>query len=767
MNKDLRIGRKFLCLVIALVMVMTLIPRLPASFAYAAAGDEPDHAKILQVNEDGTYTIALDVTGDAERKPNPVNVIVIIDRSGSMDEPTGNTEVTYSPTNSNGGRWYQNNLYGLIDGEYRQLTRTNTGSNWNPEYHFWYNGTEYTGQRYTRQEANQDRLEAAQEAANQLASALLAHNGQDGNADDTVEISLVSFSTHATTDVDPTTTYSTFETGVNALNHNGGTNWEAAFAEASDVDFGDNDPTYVIFLSDGLPTFRDSANGYNQDYRAQDGVYGDGQEGTQNVNRCYAPALTAAQSLLSDAESNTAAERFYTIFAYGGTAGADRLKQLTTDAGAPEANNFNAESTAQLQQAFADILEAIEMAGIGNVDLVDGTTSNVSTSSGTAHLLDVDEDSFKYYRAGGTNEDGSEKYDSDAKTITDADGNETNIGEEWTGDEVPKATFENGEVKWDLGEDFILENGVKYTVTFDCWPSQETLDHIASIKNDPNYYSTLDDNIKEYLKADGTLKTNTSATLSYEDTRTDEAEKDHPIGYDNPKPVQTSAVEQLAVTKAWNNKLEDDWDKPEEIVLDVTRDGENTYTATLNDGNDWEDGVYISIGIMRTSGDDVELLTTGHNFTFSEPGAAAGYKWELNVPTVRPMKINGTDTILVLADEDHPVPDGATTYTLPDKDGVKGGTYYVDNSIASLTATNERRSSINILKVVDGEDAPEDAEFPFTLNIVDSLAPETAPTEAEDPNHDSDYWVWISVRDNDNTPVTDAAVSGATHAGRG
>ena len=62
MNKDLRIGRKFLCLVIALVMVMTLIPRLPASFAYAEAGDVPAHDKILGVNEDGTYTIALNVT---------------------------------------------------------------------------------------------------------------------------------------------------------------------------------------------------------------------------------------------------------------------------------------------------------------------------------------------------------------------------------------------------------------------------------------------------------------------------------------------------------------------------------------------------------------------------------------------------------------------------------------------------------------------------------------------------------------------------------
>jgi hypothetical protein len=68
-----------------------------------------------------------------------------------------------------------------VDGEYVQLERRTGGSYWDPTYTFWYNGTQYTGQRYTRQAANQSRLEATQEAVNTLASSLLANNGKDGN----------------------------------------------------------------------------------------------------------------------------------------------------------------------------------------------------------------------------------------------------------------------------------------------------------------------------------------------------------------------------------------------------------------------------------------------------------------------------------------------------------------------------------------------------------------------------------------------------------
>ena len=85
-------------------MVLTLIPRLPASMAYAAGADGPDHAKILQVNDDGTYTLALTVKGETERIPQKVNVIVILDRSGSMAFDSGVTETTYTRTTTNGNR---------------------------------------------------------------------------------------------------------------------------------------------------------------------------------------------------------------------------------------------------------------------------------------------------------------------------------------------------------------------------------------------------------------------------------------------------------------------------------------------------------------------------------------------------------------------------------------------------------------------------------------------------------------------------------------
>ncbi|MBQ2478415.1 MAG: VWA domain-containing protein, partial [Erysipelotrichales bacterium] len=57
----------------------------------AAVGDEPAHSKSLIDNHDGTYTLALSVTGDSEKNPPKTNVIVVLDVSGSM---TGNAVQT-------------------------------------------------------------------------------------------------------------------------------------------------------------------------------------------------------------------------------------------------------------------------------------------------------------------------------------------------------------------------------------------------------------------------------------------------------------------------------------------------------------------------------------------------------------------------------------------------------------------------------------------------------------------------------------------------
>ena len=77
--------KKLLTVLLSLVIVLSMIPHV----AFAAAGDVPDHAKVLKVNDDGTFTIALNVTGDSEKQIQKVNVIVIVDRSGSMDTQSG------------------------------------------------------------------------------------------------------------------------------------------------------------------------------------------------------------------------------------------------------------------------------------------------------------------------------------------------------------------------------------------------------------------------------------------------------------------------------------------------------------------------------------------------------------------------------------------------------------------------------------------------------------------------------------------------------
>lgn len=778
---------KKLKVLFGLVLTLALILAFTAT-AWAAAGDPPAHAKYVAQNPDGTYTIALDVTGESEKTITKVNVVVVLDSSGSMDENTGNTEVTYTPTNSTGGNYYQNNLYGLIDGEYVLLSRRGGQNNRT----FWYNNgtTQYTGQRYTRQLENQTRMEAAQDAVNELASALLSHNGGE-NDDDTVEMVLIDFDTNATT-YGVRTTAASFAGDVARASAAGGTNWEAALAAAKAVNFGtnDNDTTYIIFVSDGNPTYRLTLGsptyingtfyyGYNGQSDQQldtrnyssDSVYGSGYEqadnfgntnhATQNVSRCYDAAKTVANTITGDDDYV-----FYTIGVYGNV---DRMEGLGG------AGYYSAENTAALQEALAEILEAIELAGIGSVEMTDGTTSNVKVNSSDSEgLLTVDATSFKYYRAFGENPDGEGyKYDPTENTLKVDNETTIQLGEEWTGEDVPEAELNNGSVVWDLGEGFILENGVKYTVTFDCWPSQTTLDLIADIKNDPTAYGKLPADVKKYFNSEGNLKTNTGASMTYTDTRPGGG--DGSTEFNDPEAVSTQAVEQMAVSKAWVNTLDDDFDvdSQPDVKLDVKRDTETPYTVTVGKDNDWADSVYISIGIMTTSTDAdgnevVTIKSPGHDFTFSEPDGMH-WTWELDIPTVRPMMIDGVLKMLYKVDEKHQAPEGAKVHVIDGKQYYEG-----EITTAELTATNYRRSSVNLVKKVEGTGFDPNTTFPFTLNIVNSLAPESAPSETDDPNHDSDWWVWISVRDMSKTddpeqapPVTDAVVSGATHTSGG
>ena len=191
---------------------------------FFAAGDEPAHTKTIKENGDGTYKLSLDVTGDAEKKAQKANVIIVFDTSSSMNKDSGTDEVTYTRSNDTGdpryGKEGDNNYFRLY--RHRYLYTPYNGTPTSGTYYGWYNnqfvelyynngtwyrtrsynwgswnysnpyngtfysrgndnayryyksdGTNYTGDRYIMTEADQSRLEAAQSATNELANALL------------------------------------------------------------------------------------------------------------------------------------------------------------------------------------------------------------------------------------------------------------------------------------------------------------------------------------------------------------------------------------------------------------------------------------------------------------------------------------------------------------------------------------------------------------------------------------------------------------------
>ena len=662
---------------------------------------EPEHEKTLTENEDGTYTIGLTVKGETEEviSTKKVNVIVTLDISGSMDDGTGNVEYTYTVTTSTSSR--DGTQYGIVNGEYVQLTKQGHGSNST----FWYNGTQYTGTRYLRSKSTeQKRLDAAQAAVNSLAQALLSNNGGN-NPDDTIEISLVTFSTHASIAKQPTTSLSEFERVVNGLSANGGTNWEEALKKISTVNFNDEDETYVIFVSDGNPTFYTTDAGnrdYNQTYQA----YGSGQEDATNISRSYNAAIDDAKAIVDSGA------KFYTIGAYGNV---DRMESLTIAAGAPKSNYYSAINTLKLEEALNAILQDIKSAGFGSAKITDGTTSCVATSTGVSHLLTVDESSYKYYKD----------------------------DVEW--EDAPEANLnEDGEVVWDLGSG-LLDNGVTYKVTFDVWASQEALDLIADLKNGTVQYENLDSEVQKYLIKNGntySLATNTVATLRYVDTRelipTKRGDNSKSVIYVNPEP-EDQDVPSMEVEKKWANEI-DDLEK-DEIKIELLRDGELNATITLNDDNNYNAEVFIAPGRIHVQGNSgkYQVREDGHDYTFRETGSDV-HNWELSSEIFHPMLINDEMTMLVKRDSK---PEGSeiTNYF------IINGNYYERSTFTKLVATNERRSWIDITKSVTSASTTidENQTFDFEINVTD-------------PNGDDIEFVVTN-----NNEVVTAEVSGANY----
>ena len=466
---------------------------------------------ITDEDKDGVYEIALTVTGQAESssstKVDKANVVLVIDKSGSMDEYVYSKYTYSSSTYDSDKRYYRDN-----EGNNRVYYRNGA---WRTSY-----GQIWTGDVYVRE----SRMEATKAAAQELVSALLANNKdevKDGvSLKDIVEISVITFSGASgkngygsiNTIASQSTNESAINNAIRNINTGGGTNWEQALkqakTEADKYKSQTGEKTSVIFLTDGKPTF----------YGSNDN--GDGQEGNNNVQTCWGEAKDGARALVTNGYT------LYNIFAFGtdtgNNSGSNYLKALTnyaykgrgsyTDYGTETYSNgkkttdyfFNASNTSALQEAFNAIINSISgNVGYGGVTVDDGVTTGVTNTAVTVDGT-VNTTNFRYSIKSGTTTLATVKINGDNATFKIAGTDYPATGETVTttingtthtntvysvivADKTykmsPASMDNNGKIQWDLAGVGIIENGMTYELDFDVWPNQLAYDLVADLNN--------------------------------------------------------------------------------------------------------------------------------------------------------------------------------------------------------------------------------------------------------------------------------------------
>ncbi|MGI6535420.1 MAG: Spy0128 family protein [Eggerthellaceae bacterium] len=609
--------------------------------SYAADSQtEPAHSKTLKDNGDGTSTLSLSVTGNStlSTTSSKADVIIILDRSGSMSYRTGGST----------------------------------------------------------------RLAVAKSAVNSLAETLLANNTTSDP--DKIRLSLVTFSNYAATDVSSTASLSTFQNAVGNVRANGGTNWEDALSAANSIQARDGAKKYVIFVSDGDPTYRNTQgtqwfwqdpSDYQGHYSGGHMFYGTGNSDPYSNNYNY--ALQAAQTITGGGAE------LYSVAAFGNVTD---MQSFSESATGRTDRYFAASDQEALNNAFSTIVQSITNSfGYKNVKITDGLTS---ATSSTVLQSGSSASDFTYTI---TDSDGNATavvLDSDGniKTINGKTSNVTltdDTGASYTlavGNPFPAASVSGSTVTWDISALGQLLDGFTYKVSFKVWPSQEAYDTVAALLNGTLSWDDVDQT--QYTRtenSDGSysygLKTNTEAKVDYTAVKTVDdgqggistEETAGSADYDQPDPIKLIS-DSMSVSKKWvgDATLADNAFVTLELYIDGQPSGK---TVTLNADNNWKASVHIAPGLEA----DGQTLNAGHDYTLNEQ-ATTDSRFEYSSETAHPMIVNGT---LAVSDDD-----GDST----------------------LTATNTLKSSLDITKTVKDMSADSSADagtlFTYTITVNDA-----------------------------------------------
>lgn len=378
--------RRFFAMAAAVVFaVAAMVPAAAmADVVDDLASTSPVHEKTLEDNGDGTYDLTLSVSGDAEQtdKVKPVDIVLVVDVSTSMNQK--------------------------IDG---------IGS--------------------------KTRMQAAHDAAAALAKELLTAENANLSPDQQTRISVVTFGNKAYLEQGYSTNAEDISNAVpTKAKYFKGTNWEAALILANEQLGRANAEKHVIFLSDGDPTLRMSAEGYGAgiELHPADGKNPDGTYGTY-VNDPKGRNLSAATKVATKRPASS----MYVV---------------------------NTSKSAAKMGIFAE-----KTGG----SLLDGTTEN-NLAAAFSQIGQVIRKSVSYQDVALT-----DQLSSWVEFVSADDGSVGNIrytknGNDWIG--APPAKIDEDTLTWNLGT---LDKGTTYSVTFTIRPNAQAKADVASKGVDTGY----------------------------------------------------------------------------------------------------------------------------------------------------------------------------------------------------------------------------------------------------------------------------------------
>ena len=570
----------------------------PFAFENASAEEgtglsAPQTNKTLIPNDDGTYTLALSVTGETASSSSTscsgANVVLVLDTSNSMNS---------SYTTYNGTRMRR------IEAEKKVLTDDNG-----------------------------------------IIDKMLAKNTTA--CPNMIEVAIATFGKNGEQKLNFTNSATTLKSTINGLTSSTGTNWEEGLQQAKS--YADsikatqqNEDVYVIFMTDGEPTTHNNSYNVNTNYATEWGYANDDARSLVTSGYKLYGIFTWG--------SSSSSKYLSSLIQYAYTGSGNSNSSLSSS----YAQYFtDATDTQSIIDALNTIINQINTSvEYTNVGLTDGLTGMTESSISTS-VEDGTVSGFKYYRSGGSygtadfnnHNFGTEWTDAPEATVSENGDVKWNLGDRALEHGVTYTitfTIWPSQEALDLVAD--LENGeIIYSELSDEQKS-------SIVEKDGSYKLKTNKDFPSVTYSTVTTTTvNGVATTVTSDPTT--------VDIKNPEPVELLetklTIRKIWADGLDPSQRKDYGGK---VVLDLYRAGEIYEEGiTLSEDNDWklEDYIAIAPGLMISSvheaytyaeeytADGVYgILDLGHDYYFTEPDITKHF--DLTDATYHPMLVDGT-----------------------------------------------------------------------------------------------------------------------------